>query len=140
MKNIKCYLNFNGECRDAMNFYKDCFGGELELITFEGSPMAAKMPTAAAAQGIMHSTLKMSNGTSLMASDGMPGQESASGGGQVTLYLESESLEQQQQYYDALSQGGNITMPLEDTFWGTRFGQVTDKFGINWMFDHALPK
>lgn len=139
MQNIKCYLNFNGQCRDAMNFYKDCFNGELELMTFEGSPMAAQMP-AAAAQGVMHSTLTMPNGTSLMASDGMPGQEPTSNGGPVTLYLECASLEQQQQYFNALSQGGTVTMPLEDTFWGSRFGQLTDKFGINWMFDHALPK
>lgn len=138
MKNIMAYLAFNGNCREAMNFYKDCLGGELELMTFEGSPMAAEMP-AAAQQGIMHSCLKTDNGIALMASDGMP-NDTITVGNAVTLYLACDSLEEQEKHYKALSEGGAITMPLADTFWGSRFGLITDKFGIHWMFDHTLPK
>ena len=139
MKNIKAYLAFNGNCRDAMNFYKECFGGNLEIMTFENSPMAAEMP-ADAQKGVMHSSLTLDNGVSIMASDGMPGQENVIFGSVVTLYLECASLEEQKQHFDAISKGAKVTVPLADTFWGSRFGMLIDKFGINWMFDHALPK
>lgn len=131
------YLTFNGNGREAMTFYQQCLGGELQLSTFGDSPMAAQLP-AEAQQLVMHASL--TNGPLvLMASDANPqfgGQVTT--GTAVTLSLNCTSREQIADWFGKLSDGGQVTMPLEDTFWNATFGMFTDKFGMPWMlnFDH----
>jgi PhnB protein len=75
----------------------------------------------------------------LMVSDSMPGQP-VTGGTNMSLSLNFDSVADIERVFGALSEGANITMPLQDTFWGARFGMLTDRFGINWMFNHDYQK
>lgn len=135
MAQIQPYLTFNGNCAEAMNFYKGVFGGELMMQTFGQAPMESPENSK---DRIMHAQL--SNGElMIMASDGMPDQP-VSAGNNVTLNVNSNSKEEQEKYFNALAEGGKITMPLQDTFWGAYFGMLTDKFGMNWMFNFHKPK
>lgn len=129
------YLNFNGNCREAMRFYHACLGGELELMPFSDAPM--ELP-AGSDHLIMHAVLKKGD-LNLMASDSMPDQP-VSFGNNVSLSLDCPSKEQADAYFQALSAGGTITMPLEVTFWNAYFGTLVDKFGVCWMFNHDLPQ
>lgn len=131
------YLTFDGTTREAMTFYQQCLGGELQLSTFGESPMAAQMP-AEAQQRVMHASLTH-DALELMASDTNPqfGGAVTTGTG-ITLSLNCTSREQIAEWFGKLSAGGQVTMPLEDTFWNATFGMFTDKFGMPWMlnYDH----
>lgn len=135
MKDITPYLTFNGTCRQAMTFYKDILGGDLELMDFASSPM--DVPDEAK-NYIMHAILT-SNGVTLMASDTMPNQ-AVTNGNSVSLSINCQSVDEINHLFNSLSDGGEITMPLEDTFWGARFGMLTDKFGTCWMFNYDYPQ
>lgn len=135
MKDITPYLTFNGTCRQAMTFYKDILGGDLELMDFASSPM--EVPDEAK-NNIMHAILT-SNGVTLMASDTMPNQ-AVTNGNSVSLSINCQSVDEINHLFNSLSDGGEITMPLEDTFWGARFGMLTDKFGTCWMFNYDYPQ
>lgn len=130
MTQINAYLSFGGNCREAMTFYQHCFGGELELKTFEEAP-GDMMPGASQDQ-IMHA--KLSNGgLLLMASDGL--QEVPVKGNLINLNINCSSEKEINSFFEKLSEGGNVTMPLADQFWGARFGMLIDKFGIAWMLN-----
>jgi PhnB protein len=130
------YLAFNGTCEAALNFYKDIFNGEIvEFMRFGDSPMEISDD---AKNRVMHATLNFGS-NSFMASDSMPGQD-APDCSNITMSLGTNDLEATNKTFAALSEGGQINMPLEDTFWGARFGMLTDKFGINWMINCELPK
>lgn len=138
MKALVPYLFFNDNCREAMTFYKDCFGGELQLMTY------ADMPDDACPEGkkpdkdkIMHSFLKKGD-FSLMASD-MP-EDGQAQGDRVQVYVECDSIPEVETLFKVLSEGGKIKMPLADTFWGSHFGILTDKFGMHWMLSCMLKK
>ena len=135
MKDITPYLTFNGNCRQAMTFYKDILGGDLELMDFASSPM--EVPDEAK-NYIMHAILT-TNSFTLMASDTMPNQ-AVTNGNSVSLSINCQSVDEINQLFNSLSDGGEITMPLEDTFWGARFGMLTDKFGTCWMFNYDYPQ
>jgi len=128
------YLNFNGNCSEAMHFYKDALGGILELNSFSDSPMA----TPENGHLVLHSVLTR-EGITIMASDCMPGQD-AIFGNNVSLSVNCTSKEQADDFFAKLSPKGNITMPLENTFWGAYFGMFTDRFGINWLVNYDAPK
>lgn len=130
------YLNFDGNTREVMTFYKNCFGGSAELTmqTFGD----VKSGDASMADRIMHA--RLSGGTMvLMASDSMP-QMPVLVGNNVWITQDCESVEEIERLFTAFSEGGKVIMPLANQFWGARFGMLTDKFGINWMFNHELPK
>lgn len=129
------YLTFAGNAREAMTFYKECLGGELEIMPFEGAPM--ELP-AGSENLVMHATL-VRPGIVLMASDTMPGQSYISGTN-VSLSINCESRSQADAFFGKLGTGGTITMPMENTFWGAYFGMITDKFGIHWMFNYDEPR
>jgi len=122
------YLTFPGTAREAMTFYKDVFGGELTMNTFgefgaegEGN------------DGIMHAQLETPSGMVLMASDTAPGQgEGFRAGDHMSVSLSGDD-EALRGYWDRLSQGATVTMPLEKQMWGDEFGMLTDRFGIPWM-------
>lgn len=136
MKALIPYLLFNGNCREVMNFYQSCFGGELALFTYGDSPENVR-PKVAVNDQIMHATLKKDTFT-LMASD-WPGGE-ANQGNNVHLNIECETPAEIERLFIALSNEGKIIQALSDTFWGARFGMLVDKYGINWMLNYPLQK
>ena len=135
MKGFQTYLNFDGNARDAMTFYSQCLGAKLSMQTFAD----VKAPTAPGEEHrVMHARLE--NGSAvLMASDTMPGMPFVQGTN-FSINIDCDSVEELQRYFTALSAGGKVTLPLQDTFWGARFGMLTDKFGVHWMFNCELPK
>ena len=135
MTQISAYLHFNGNCREAMTFYKECLGGELTLSTVGESPMAAQMP--AMKEKIMHSVLTK-DGFVLMASD-MMGSEGFTKGNTISLSITGTTPEELRTYFSALSKDGNVLHELKEEFFGT-YGDLTDKFGIDWMFQADKPK
>jgi PhnB protein len=130
---ITPYLNFNGKCREAMTFYQACLGGELMLQKVSESPMAAQMPSEAGQQ-ILHSQLT-SGDVVLMGSD-MMGAHTISGN-TVTLCFNCNSEEEVSSFFTKLSQGGKVKTQLHQTFWGATYGELTDKFGMEWMFNYS---
>jgi len=129
MKEINVYLNFNGNCRQAMEFYKSCFGGDLYLLRFSEAPAELKLPKN---DKILHSKL-MSGSAVLMASDTVPGMKFKQGNN-LSISVECDSREEIEKIFAAVGKNGKVTMPLSDTFWNAYFGMLTDQFGINWMF------
>ena len=127
---INSYLTFNGNCREAMTFYRDCLDGELDLQSIGESPMADKLPPQMK-QRILHATLTKGDMV-IMASD-MVSEKGLIKGNSVSLMLNCSSEDEIKTLYAQLSRGGEATHPLEDTFWGALFGDLTDKFGNQWL-------
>ncbi|WP_268846186.1 VOC family protein [Flavobacterium aestivum] len=134
MAQLNSYLTFNGNCREAMTFYKACLGGELELQTIADSPLAKDLPQKMK-KCILHATLK-SDSIVIMGSDMAP--ENLINGNTVSMMLTFNSEEEIRKAYTDLSVDGNATHPLEVTFFGALFGNLTDKFGHQWMFYYSL--
>ena len=127
------YLNFNGNCREAMTFYQACMGGELSMQTINESPIAAQCPAAIQNQ-IVHSTL--TNGElTLLASD-MPNPEGYQPGNNFSLNINCSSEEEINTLFDKLAADGNIIIPVRQEFWGALFGAIKDKYGIRWQFHY----
>ncbi|MBC6991032.1 VOC family protein [Hymenobacter sp. BT491] len=127
------YLTFNGNCREAMTFYRDCLGGDLQIQSFADTPAVADQMPAEAQQGVMHAILK-SGDLVLMASDSGMGQ--VTNGNSVSLSLDCPSAEEIATLFAKLSEGGTVTMALADTFWGATFGMFTDRYGMSWMLNY----
>lgn len=123
------YLNFSDNARAAMEFYKSVFSGQLHMSTFkEGG-----MPSAPGTEDlVMHAQLEASNGITLMASDTPPGMEFKPGTN-ISLSLSGNDEETLRGYWEKLSAGGTVMMPLEKAPWGDTFGMCTDQFGIQWL-------
>ena len=137
MTTLNPYLNFNGNAEEAFNFYKSAFGGEFTMIQrYKDTPDGNKMP-ADEQDKIMHISLPIGKGNILMATDavGSMGQGLIAGNN-FHLSLTTESKEETDKLFNALSAGGKIKMPLEKTFWNAYFGMFTDKFGIQWMVNY----
>lgn len=142
MATVNVYLTFNGNCRQAFEFYKSVFGGEFPYIgTFgEMPPQEGKEMSQEDQDKIMHVTLPISKETLLMGSD--TGSEWASSfkvGNNFSVSINADSKDEADQLFTGLSQNGQVTMPLTDTFWGAYFGMFTDQFGINWMVNYDDP-
>ena len=133
MMTILSYLTFNGNCREAMNFYKDCLGGELYFQTIGESPVTEKMPEKIKSY-ILHSTLTKDNFV-LMASD-MVEEKGLIKGNTISLMLDCSSEEELKHCYDNLSKDGEQTHPVELSFWGAWFGNLTDKYGNHWLLHY----
>lgn len=116
-----------------MQFYQLCLGGELVMQKIAESPMAAQMPSEMG-NHILHSILT-SNGISLMASD-MMGDKIVNGNS-VSLCINCSSQEEITRFFENLSKDGTVTHPLHQSFWGSTFGHLVDKFGINWMLNYS---
>jgi PhnB protein len=131
MKNaIYTYLTFSGNCREAMNFYQQCLGGELHFQTIGESPLADKMP-AKMKDCILHATLTRDD-LLLLGSDMVPGT-GLTKGNSLSLMLACHTEKEIRDSYNNLSAGGQATHPLEDTFFGAIIGNLTDKFGNHWL-------
>ncbi|WP_460684396.1 VOC family protein [Niabella aquatica] len=133
MAQINSYLTFNGNCREAMIFYKGCLGGELTFQTIGESPLSAKMPKRMK-NCIVHATLSK-EALLLMASD-MVSEQGLIKGNSVLLSLNCSSEEEIKDCYAKLSAGGTASHPLEENFWGVLFGSLTDKFGNHWVLNY----
>lgn len=137
MTQIFAYLTFNGNCHEAMMFYKECLGGELTLQTIGDSPMAERMP-AQMKEHILHATLKK-DGLVLMASD-IAGDNGLNKGNSISLMLDCSSEDELSGCYKKLSAGGQATHQPENTFWGAIFGDLTDKYGNQWLLNYNKNK
>jgi PhnB protein len=131
MKGTVAYLNFDGNCGQAMKFYERCFGGELTLMPFSQGP--GDFPPEVKNR-VMHAQLGKGSSMVLMASDIRPGQPFAQGSNFFILVL-CESVEEIDRIFNALGEKGQILMPLSNTFWAARFGMVKDQFGVSWMLN-----
>jgi PhnB protein len=133
MARINSYLTFGGNCREAMMFYKECFGGELAIQTVGESPLSGQMPKKMKS-AILHSTL-MNGKLILMGSDMIP-DSGLKAGNTVSLSVVCTSEREIKNLYNKLSSGGRADHPLEETFWGALFGDLTDKFGNHWLLHY----
>ena len=133
MANINPYLNFSGNCEEAFNFYKSIFGGEfLDFQRFNEVPSDAQLPVIESDM-IMHVSLPIGNGTLLMGSDRPASMGPVTIGNNVHVSIQTSSDEETDRLFNDLSAGGQVSMHLQETFWGARFGMLIDKFGIQWM-------
>ena len=126
------YISFDNSTRQAMEYYRDVFGGNLTMNTF-GEFGQADSPDA---DKIMHSQLETDTGFTLMASDtpaGMPRNP----GDTITISLSGDDADTLRGYWEKLSDGGSVTMPLEKQAWGDEFGMCRDRFGVPWMVNIA---
>lgn len=129
------YLTFNGNCKEAMEFYQSCLGGQLTMQTFGEAPMPSNPEDK---EKIMHAMLQ-NDALSFMASDSMPGKP-VTVGSNVSLSIAGTDDAKIRECYTKLGEGGTVTMPLEKAFWGDTFGMLTDRFGIHWMVNIAEKK
>ena len=142
MATINAYLTFDGTCEEAFNFYKSVFGGDFPMVgKFGDMPPQEGMPPISdeVKNRIMHMSLPISAETVLMGSDTMPGIHDHQVGNNISLSINTDSREEADRVFNGLSEGGKVSMPLADTFWGAYFGMWTDKFGINWMVNYDDP-
>lgn len=129
------YLTFNGNAREAMEFYHSVFGGQLRLNTF--GEFGSSDP--AIAEKIMHAMLTTDRGYILMASDTAPGMQ-YNPGDTISCSLSGEPGEGLEEAWEKLSDGGTVTMPFEKQMWGDLYGMCIDRFGIPWMVNIAQPQ
>lgn len=133
MATINPYLNFSDQCEAAFNFYKSVFGGEFsDFQRFKEAPAEGNLP-ASEGDKLMHVALPIGRDTILMGSDSPSSMGAVRGGNNFHISISTSSEEETNRLYNGLSAGGQITMPLQQTFWGARFGMLIDKFGIQWM-------
>jgi len=127
------YLNFKDNTREAMEFYHAVFGGKLAMSTFKDYH-ASQDPSED--NKIMHALLEADNGITLMASD-TPAQMEYRAGTNMSISLSGDNEAELKRYFEKLSEGATITMPLEKAMWGDTFGMLTDKFGVSWLVNIA---
>jgi PhnB protein len=124
------YLNFKGNCEEALNFYKDALDGEiLQMGRYSDSPVNTNEEFK---NKIVHGRLKFGDAL-IMASDSM--RDANDFNDSISLSVECETGDQLESVFTKMSEGGKVTMPLQDQFWGAKFGMLTDKFGVHWMFN-----
>ncbi len=138
MKEVVPFLRFDGNCRQAMEFYQQSFEAELFLLPFSAVPEGLITRVEAWKDRIMHATLSK-DFTILMGADVGPDDTYQSGNGSAVMIQGSEPAEADR-LFTALAKNGNVTMQLQDTFWGARFGTLTDQFSVRWMFNYTLAK
>lgn len=138
MKAVNPYLIFNGNCEEAFNFYKSVFGGEFQYLgRFSEMPASeCKDLPKEALNKIMHVSLPIGKETLLMGSDVNPNMEQVKFGQNISLSISTSSKEEAETVFNSLSKGGKVTMPLQDTFWGSYFGMLEDKYKFVWMIGY----
>jgi PhnB protein len=129
------YISFNGNAREAMEFYRSVFGGDLTVSTFG----EFGQPDPAVADKVMHAQLITDAGYALMGADTMPGMEYQPGN-TITVSLSGDDAADLRRYWDKLADGGTVAVKLEKQVWGDEFGQCVDKFGIAWLVNIGQPQ
>ncbi|MDP4268261.1 MAG: glyoxalase/bleomycin resistance/extradiol dioxygenase family protein [Bacteroidota bacterium] len=133
---LKPYLTFNGNCEEALNFYRDCLNGEIvDKQYYENSLMQVPENYK---RKILHAKINFGNNT-LYMSDIMPDNKLITGNN-ISLSIEMTNLNYMETVFNKLSANGKVTMPIQNTFWGSKYGILRDKFGINWMFNYQTKK
>lgn len=130
---VQAYLFFNGNCEQAVEFYRQALGAEIEMMMrFKDSPEPPPpgMTPPGWENKVMHTSFKVGQ-TTVMASDGCGPEATGFHGFSLSLAVTTEA--EADRYFNALADGGKVTMPLDKTFWSPRFGMLQDKFGIGWM-------
>lgn len=137
MKEFNTYLNFNGNCRQVMEFYAKCLDADLQVMPYSEGP--ADMPKEMKdADKVLHA--RLSKGTQvIMASDCPPGKPVREGNN-FAISINCESRQEVDKLFSSLGEKGQVIMPASDMFWGAYFGMVTDQYGVNWMFNFETPK
>jgi PhnB protein len=132
IKKLNPYLNFNGTAAQAIKLYEKALGAKAEnVMPWASAP--GQPPAPETKDRIMHAALNIGDGV-VMVSDSQPGTPVAVGTN-MHVTLDFDDPADMARRFDALSAGGKITMPLQDTFWGAKFGMVTDAYGVSWMFN-----
>ena len=139
MTNINPYLNFDGTAEEAMNFYKGVFGGDFTgpVMRWGEAPGCEEFNLTEENKGkVMHMALPISDGNVIMASDSIKGLGPAlEVGNNVSIAIGPKSREEADRLFAGLSEGGQVSMPMSEAFWGGYFGSFVDKFGINWLIN-----
>jgi PhnB protein len=132
---INVYLNFNGNCREAVEFYAEVFNAETAMMmTFGESPADPSYPLPEEAKSlIMHARLEV-YGSAIMFSDTFPGMPFIQGNN-ISLSIVTASMEEITKVFGKLQEGGKVMMELQETFWSKCYGSLTDKFGVQWQFN-----
>jgi PhnB protein len=126
------YLFFDGNCEEALKFYAQCLGGTIQFVlTYAGSPAEAQVPPELGGK-ILHATLVVGDQV-LQASDCPPGRYDQPKGFSVSIQIKDPA--EAERIFAALAENGKVQMPIQKTFWATRFGMVVDRFGIPWMIN-----
>lgn len=137
------YLNFEGKAEEAFRFYEKVLGGKLtEIHRFGSMPPMPGGPELTPEQKnfVMHVGLLLPEGQMLMASDMLPGMgPKRVEGNNFSISVHPDSRQEADRIFNALAEGGTVTMPLADQFWGDYYGSLTDRFGINWMVNYSDP-
>jgi PhnB protein len=134
---VNAYLSFNGQCEEAFKFYAKCFETEsASFFKYAGSPMEDQAPPEWGNK-VMHATLVVGNGA-ILGADAPPQQFTPPAG--FTLSIGMNNPEDAERVFNALSKGGKVQMPLQQTFWALRFGMLVDQFGIPWMVNCEQPQ
>jgi PhnB protein len=136
MKSVTAYLSFDGNCREAMQFYQKCLGTEIQITPVMDAQGKPSIETGAR---IMHSQL-LRNGQPLLQASDEQSSSSLRPGDNFQVAVDCDSVEEIDRTFEALSQDGKVRMPLGNVPWGARFGMLTDKFGIRWILNCYLPK
>ncbi len=135
---LNVYLTFEDNCREVFDFYRSVFGGEYLIIQTFGDGPADMGILDSERDRIMHATISIGD-SFLMGSDSASSfAPPPTVGDNFSLSYTSSSREEADELFAKLSTDGTVTMPLQETFWGSYFGSCTDKFGINWQLDHEL--
>lgn len=131
MNRAVAYFTFNGNCREAMQFYQSCLGGELSFQTLGESPGTHDLPRQVK-ECILHATLR-SNGITIMGSD-MVGEESLYKGNSISVFVVCDNEQELYEYYQRLSIDCLHSQPIVENMWSGQFGSLTDKYGYSWLF------
>ena len=135
MATTNIYLTFNGNCEEAFNFYKSVFGGEFSYIgRFGEMPESDDYKVSEADKNkIMHVSLSIGSSILMGSDTGGEWAPNYKQGNNFSISISADSKAEADKIFNALSKDGQVTMPMDNTFWGDYFGMLTDKFGINWM-------
>ena len=129
MKSIVPYLTFDGTCREAMTYYAKVMQAEVDIFDAEQMPDCTEANKGKAMHARLHS-----GAVELMASDNLSDRPTLMGNN-VWVSVDCANAEEQERFFSMLGEGGEVRMPLQDTFWGAKFGMLTDRFGVHWMFN-----
>lgn len=141
MASLHSYLHFNGNCETAFNHYKAVFGGDFSTVSrYKDVPPGSPVPEGEEANWIMHVSLPVGGNSVLMGSDRPSHLGPGLRGNLGYIYITAGSREEATRIFNGLSAGGQVQMPLEDTFWGSYFGMCEDKFGVLWMIGYERPQ
>ena len=129
------YLFFTNTSREAMSRYQEIFGGQLDIMSFADLPAGENPPFEAPDDFVIHAALMFGDGDLLMASDDPTGDGAGVKGAAINVTFTDQ--DEARRIFDALADGGDVQMPLGETFWSPLFGSCVDRFGVSWMVNFA---